>query len=303
MQSHPHFDLRLHSDEELAVRIGEPLAERVTLHEWPLSCVQRITGFSGQKWIYKAESGPTVEHLFYARASSPLLPDARTLYDRDGYVCLLIEYIDAAHFEPAGFPNRRLCRWARRSCSQSHRLKAMLPAYWVVDSAQWRQTVNGMQHLLTTLVDDGVFLHVSRDDVATVMQACKDEALVDCLTQDIGLVHGDLTAENVLVATGDGALSQADRLAICAARPVPARPGYIPGFVGHRSIATRWSANRETYAVDANPLAGRMRNKMVCCGCADLRPRYRPDVCASWRVRLAGELVSGETVDLFEPRR
>ena len=205
MQEHPYFDLRLHSDDALAEQIGEPLAERVTLHEWPLSCVQCIIGCSGHKWIYKAESGPTVEHRFYAQASSPLLPTVDTLYDRDGYVCLLIEYIDADHFDPTGLSDQNIVQIGKSLVRSIAQIEGDLPAYWVVDSAQWRQTVSGMQHLFTTLVDDGVFLHVSRDAVDTVMQACKDATLVDCLTQDIGLVHGDLTADNVLVATGDGA--------------------------------------------------------------------------------------------------
>lgn len=110
MDSHPFFDLRLHSDGELADLIGETLVERVTLHQWPLSCVQRIAGTSGKTRIYKAERGPTVEHRFYAQARSPLLPGARTVYEKDGYVCLLIEYVDAPHFDPARlseYPTKR----------------------------------------------------------------------------------------------------------------------------------------------------------------------------------------------------
>jgi hypothetical protein len=47
MQQHPHFDLWLHDDAELANVLGSPLRERTTIHEWPLSCVQRIRTIHG----------------------------------------------------------------------------------------------------------------------------------------------------------------------------------------------------------------------------------------------------------------
>ena len=157
MQQHPYFDLRLHTDDELADRIGESMVERITLHEWPLSCVQRVTGVSGHTWIYKAESGPTVEHHFYAQASGPLLPDAETLYDNDGYVCLLIEYIDAMHFEPAGLSEQEIVQAGKSIVQSIAQIEGELPAYWVVDWAQWRQTVTNMLRDLTILVGQGVF--------------------------------------------------------------------------------------------------------------------------------------------------
>ena len=47
----------MHEDDELAKHIGSEIAERVTIHEWPLSCVQRITTGDGRKLIYKAQGG------------------------------------------------------------------------------------------------------------------------------------------------------------------------------------------------------------------------------------------------------
>jgi len=203
MQTHPYFDLRLHSDDELVDWIGEPLIERVTLHEWPLSCVQRLTGASGQRWIYKTESGPTVEHRFYAQARSPLLPDAKTLHAEDGYVCLLIEYIDATHFEPKGMSEQALLQVGRALVTSIAEIEGDLPAYWVVDSAQWGETAHGMVQKLSTLMRDGTFVSVCPGDITTVRQAGNDKALLACLDLDIGLVHGDLSADNVLVAAGE----------------------------------------------------------------------------------------------------
>ena len=93
MHLHPHFDLLLHSDEELSALLGAALVERETLHEWPLSCVQRIRLEDGQRWIYKAAARPTVEPEFYAAARSPVLPCTRKLHRDAHYACLLIEEV------------------------------------------------------------------------------------------------------------------------------------------------------------------------------------------------------------------
>lgn len=55
MHRHRHFDLWLHDDEELVPLLQGQIAERVTLHEWPLSCVQRLTTAQGKKVIYKSQ--------------------------------------------------------------------------------------------------------------------------------------------------------------------------------------------------------------------------------------------------------
>ena len=77
-----------------------------------------------------------------------------------------------------------------------------LPAYRVVDSVHWGSTKDGMIDKLAALADDGVFVGVGPADLATIGQACKDPALLACLDHDIGLVHGDLTADNILVESG-----------------------------------------------------------------------------------------------------
>lgn len=65
MHRHPHFNLWLHHSDELAVHIGAAIREQVTLHEWPLSCVQRIqlakgvvglSGFLLVRWLTAAKN-------------------------------------------------------------------------------------------------------------------------------------------------------------------------------------------------------------------------------------------------------
>lgn len=100
---HPYFALWLHGDDELGPLAGGAIVERVTLHEWPLSCVQRLTLADGRKLIYKTQYGPTVEPEVYACVQSDLLPWAETVYRAAGHAgrhaCMLIEYVDAPTLE------------------------------------------------------------------------------------------------------------------------------------------------------------------------------------------------------------
>ena len=69
--------LKLHTDADLARLLGKPILERETIHEWPLSCVQRVTLEDGERWAYKTQLPPTVEPAFYeaaANAAAPILP-------------------------------------------------------------------------------------------------------------------------------------------------------------------------------------------------------------------------------------
>ena len=95
MQRHRFFNLYLHDDAELAPLLQSDILERVTLYQWPLSCVQRLTTTDGRKLIYKSQFGPTVEPEFYANAKSELLVSAETIHQSDGHVSMLVEYVKA----------------------------------------------------------------------------------------------------------------------------------------------------------------------------------------------------------------
>jgi hypothetical protein len=57
MQKHPFFtDILMHSDDELAEILGLDFVERETIHQWPLSCVQRLLLQDGTKLIYRTTS-------------------------------------------------------------------------------------------------------------------------------------------------------------------------------------------------------------------------------------------------------
>jgi hypothetical protein len=92
---HATLDLDLHTTAELEVLLGDPVAERLHLHSWPFSAVERLTTTSGRRWIYKTQRTPTFEPDFYERVRSPLLPGYRLLTRDDTHSTMLFEFVDA----------------------------------------------------------------------------------------------------------------------------------------------------------------------------------------------------------------
>jgi hypothetical protein len=92
---HEHFALWVEDDAELGALLGSAVVERTTLHEWPLSFVQRLRLADGRRLIYKVQGDPSVEPDFYARARSPLLVAAQAIDRSTGPDALLLEDVDA----------------------------------------------------------------------------------------------------------------------------------------------------------------------------------------------------------------
>ena len=142
MHRHSYFDLLLHDDDELALLAGGQLVERITLHEWPLSCVQRLGLADGRRLIYKTQYGPTVEPEVYARVRSGLLPWAETIYRAGGHAGrhagMLIEYVDAPTFEDLDPSEGDAVRVGREVLARIAEIDGERPHYIdVSDEGRW----------------------------------------------------------------------------------------------------------------------------------------------------------------------
>lgn len=67
-EKHPFFDLWLHTTDVLEELLGGTIATQETIHDWPLSSVQRLVIVDGCRLIYKVQNKATVEREFYRRA-------------------------------------------------------------------------------------------------------------------------------------------------------------------------------------------------------------------------------------------
>jgi hypothetical protein len=215
MRRHPYFDLWLHDDDELALPIGSEIVERVTLHEWPLSCVQRLTLSDGRRLIYKTQYGPTVEPDVYARVRSRLLPWAETIYRAGGHACMLIEYVAAPMFEDLAPSECDAVRVGRQIQSEIAAIDGERPHYIDVgDEARWTTYVEAMLGELSGLIEQGAFTIVTPSMVRNLARCAQSEPVLDAIRGRPGYVHRDLSADNILV------LSDGDYRVIDWQRPI-----------------------------------------------------------------------------------
>jgi len=197
---HSYFDLWLHGDDELALLIGSDVSERTTLHEWPLSCVQRLALADGRRLIYKTQFGPTVESEFYARAQSEILPWAKTIYEADGHVCMLIAFVEGPLAEDLGLGEEEAIRISREVVAQIAAIKGELPhCLDITDETKWKTLVGSMVQNLRTLIDTGAFTLTDEAVVHVLAQRASSESVLAALLTHPGYVHHDLGGDNLFV--------------------------------------------------------------------------------------------------------
>jgi hypothetical protein len=200
MHHHPDFDICLHDDEELACLLGGGLRERTTLHEWPLSCVQRLVRQDGRRLIYKAQSAPSLEPEFYARARSPLLIRAEAVYRSARHACLLLEYVEGSLVRDLALPVEEVVHIGREVTRQIAAIEGDPPCLFDVgNETRWGNVMAGMFEGLHSLVADGRFHLVDQDTVKTLEHFALGNDVLSALRADPGFVHGDLTGDNLFV--------------------------------------------------------------------------------------------------------
>ena len=200
MHRHRYFDLYLHDDDELASLLRSPILERVTLHEWPLSCVQRLMTFNGRKVIYKTQFGPTVESEFYANARSPLLVSAETIYRANGHACMLIEFVEAPLLEELDLSGQKAVQMGRAIMEEMRGIAGALPYYVDVSTKQqWVKFARDTLKTLGELVDQARLNLVDRGTIRSLERWACSDAVLSAVRKDPGYVHGDFGGDNVLV--------------------------------------------------------------------------------------------------------
>jgi hypothetical protein len=204
MQAHPFFDLWLHSDRELEALLQGEIAERETIHEWPLSCVQRVVICDGRRYAYKSQRPPSVEAQFYRSARSELLPGARTLYERDGHACLLIDWIGAPRIEALQPSPANALRIAREVSARIAAIDGNLPIDLDIGSpGAWRHVAREVIQELGHLIARGRFSITGPMAVTSLERDAASDSVLALVSRGSGYVHGDLTGDNLFV-TADG---------------------------------------------------------------------------------------------------
>jgi hypothetical protein len=193
------FDLLLHDDRELENLIGGDIVERTTIHKWPLSNVQRLKLSDGRKFIYKAQAGPTVEGEFYSKARSPLLVPARILHDAaGGYLCLLLDYVDAPLLRELKLSEEETLATAREITGQIAAIKVTLsPMVDLRGPAKWEAFAGETIAMLDGLVKDGRFKATTETMVRRIESLARSDLVLAAIADRSAFLHGDLNGGNV----------------------------------------------------------------------------------------------------------
>ncbi|MCB0130675.1 MAG: phosphotransferase [Caldilineaceae bacterium] len=208
MQKHAHFDLYLPTAGEIAHALGQSVRSRTTLHQWPLSCVERIHTADGQAYICKSISGPLIEPVFYQAIAADLLPGCRVLHLDQRYAIMLLDDLawtglawtraDQMHLT---LPQAISLAEQLTSCIRE--LPASAPLFMDLASASaWEAIVTQMVDTVQALIEADGFGAVTPVIVTRIRRACVAPALVAALDNAPGLIHADLTAQNVFVREG-----------------------------------------------------------------------------------------------------
>jgi hypothetical protein len=200
MHRHAFFDLWLHDDEELAALLGSPIVERTTLHEWPLSCVQRLQTADSRTRIYKAQTGPTVEAVFYGRAASPLLVEAQVIDQAGAPAALLLDHIAAPRLTDLHPTEAEALDIAPILLDGIAQITGDLPATADIRSeTRWAGYAGAMCDDLRALVVAGSLHRVDRALIDRLAGRAQAPSVREAIRSPSGYVHRDLSGDNVLV--------------------------------------------------------------------------------------------------------
>jgi hypothetical protein len=247
MQKHTHFDLLLHTDEELGELLGSPVNQRATLHEWPLSCVQDLRLADGQEWIYKAEAAPTVEPEFYAAARSAVLPHTRLLHRDEDSAILLIEKVRGNRLDCLSLSEKDALRTAAEMLRRIAAVQGNPPVYLDISNLpHWSGLMSGMVEDLYGLVSTRRFSKTTRADIRRLASAARALVVEEIYNPfryrgEIGLVHHDLTCDNIFLTFGGSRIIDwqrpirgpvdIDRVHLLASLGFDPRPHVHPGII------------------------------------------------------------------------
>lgn len=203
--THPFFtDLVAHDDAELASLLGALAVERETIHEWPLSWVQKLTLDDGRVLVYKSQLAPTVEAEFYGAAASPLLPSVQVLGRLGDCSTLVVDWIGAPTLESLGLDEARFVEHATHVVEQIGLIGGDLPVYYDIGTpAAWQAVVAEALGKLGKLVSTRRFPSITAEQIEAVRIWAASEPAIALINAGTGLVHSDLRADQIFV-TGDG---------------------------------------------------------------------------------------------------
>lgn len=185
------------SDAELADALGLGVAERLEVHRWPLSCVQRLLLDDGASLAYKAQLQPSLETRFYAAATSPLLLPAQVLSEGP---CshLVLPWVTRPSLAESSLTATELAETVTQLGKEIATIQGDLPTYLDLASGPGiHAVVERVTAMASVLVGAGRLPSLTEDDLGFVSGWVHQPPVLQALTTDRSFTNGDLSANQV----------------------------------------------------------------------------------------------------------
>jgi hypothetical protein len=185
-----------HGDDELEALLGSQIVERLLVHEWPLSSVERLRLADGRTLAYKSQLPPTVEPSFYPAATSPLLPAHQRLGRLGESETMTLEWIDA----PLLSKDDDLIGPGREVVRAIGEIQGDLPSYLDAGTTDaWLNLAEETLDRWERVIKAGWFRSTNAEDVAKVYEWAQSEPVLLTIEAGTHLTHGDLKADQIFV--------------------------------------------------------------------------------------------------------
>jgi hypothetical protein len=203
MKQHQFFNLQLLTNEEIEDILGLLVTERVTLSQWPLSCVEKVICADGTSWIVKSNHEPCdIEGQFYTKVNHPYVIKPVYTQSTPPYQTILYRYIEGIPYSVVNLNNKHDTEKCFRedfspiltSISQPN-----LPVYLKIDTREYfLNTFSNLITRLSHLVETGKFDRIQKKTITSLAKIIESNLTVEIGTSNTSLVHGDFNVNNIL---------------------------------------------------------------------------------------------------------
>ncbi|MBN2617464.1 MAG: phosphotransferase [Spirochaetales bacterium] len=198
MIKHKKYNLWLHEDSELTELLGSRIIDRVTLHEWPNSCVQKLLLDNNKRLIYKYQSGGDTESRFYEDVSSSILPKTKTLWRDDWFSCMVIEYIETPPMGILEKSDNELIKISYEIIETIKKIKDRAPIILDIGSwEKWHEMASETIKTLKQLIAENRHYGSGLEDIQYMESIIFSLKMKKLYQKEIGLIHGDLNGGNI----------------------------------------------------------------------------------------------------------
>ena len=203
MQAHQFFDLQILTNKEIGDILDQPITERETLAQWPLSCVEKITCENGSSWIVKANHEPCdIEGRFYAKINHPNVIKPVHIQTTCPYQNIIYRYIEGFSYDVVNLNKKRDAITCFRDDFQpllSSINQPNLPVYLKIDTKEeFLTNFDILPNRLTRLVNTGTFDLITKDEIGLLSRIIVSDLTIEIAIKNTSLVHGDFTIDNIL---------------------------------------------------------------------------------------------------------